>query len=127
MMCNEQFMRKSLEEPLDFFDELAENNQSWDFWYCTNNTRHEPNQNTSRYGKYKVRKQDDLQTKYAQLARKLESLELKKNHEVSTSSCSEEICVICDRQGHSAAGCPRLSVFKEVLQNGEQISVNAFN
>ena len=33
MMCNGQFMRKSLEKALDFFDKLAENNQSSNFSY----------------------------------------------------------------------------------------------
>ena len=36
-------------------------------------------------------------------------------------------CVICDRQGHSIVGFPTLPTFKEVLQNGVQISVNALN
>ena len=52
MMCNVQFMKKSPEKALDFFDELVKNNQSWDFLYSVNRTRHEPNQNTSRHGKY---------------------------------------------------------------------------
>ena len=39
MMCNGQFMHKSPEEALDFFDELVENNQSWDFSYSFNNSR----------------------------------------------------------------------------------------
>ena len=69
-----------------------------------------------------------MQTKYTQLARKLESLELKKIHEVSTSSSNEKICVICDKkkEGNSIAGCPTLQVFKEVL-SGEQSSVSALD
>ena len=85
------------------------------------------NQNTSGHGKYTIREQDDLQTKYSQLARKLESLELKKIHEISTSSSNDETCFICDRKGHSTTGCPTLPAFKEVLQNGEQILANALN
>ena len=65
-------MRKSSEEALDFFDELAENNQSWDFSYSVDNSR------TSEHSKYMLREQDDLQAKYTQLARKLEVFELKK-------------------------------------------------
>lgn len=125
MMCNGQFMRKSPEEALDFFDELAENNQSWDFSYSTDRTRNEPN--TYGHGKYQLKEQGDLQTKYDQLSRKLESLEIKKIHEVSTSSGSEEKCVICDRSGHATAGCPTLPAFKEVLQGGDQVSVNILN
>ena len=36
-------MRKSIKEALDLFDELAENNQSWDFSYSVDRTRQEPN------------------------------------------------------------------------------------
>ena len=69
------------------------------FLYSTDRTRHDLNQNTSGHGKYIVREQDDLQAKYAQFARKLKSFELKKIYEVSTSSSSNKICVICDKRG----------------------------
>ena len=84
------------------------------FSYSPDRTRHDLNQNTSGHEKYTAREQDDLQMKHAQLARKLESLELKKIHKVNTLS-SEEICVICDRKGHSTAGCPTLLAFKKIL------------
>lgn len=127
MMCNGQFMRKSPEEALDFFDELAENNQSWDFSYSAENSRQALGSNTSGHGKYTLREPDDLQAKYTQLARKLEALEIKKVHEISTPNKIEDFCVICDRPGHSAAGCPTLPAFKEVLHGGDQISVNAMS
>ena len=94
------------------------------FLYSTDRTRNEPN--TSEHEKYTVREQVDLQTKYAQLDRKFENLELKKIHEVSTSSNNEETYVICDKPGHSTTRCPTLPTFKEVL-NGEQSLVNALN
>ena len=97
------------------------------FFYSANKIRHNINQNAFGHKKYTWREKDDLQTKYAQLARKLESLELKKVHMVSTSSSSEEIFVICDRQEHCTVECPTLLAFKEVLQNEEQISVNTLN
>ena len=127
MMCNEQFMRKNPEVAFDFFDELAENNQSWDFSYSVDRSRHNISQHTSRQMKNTLREDDNMQAKYAQLARKLEALELKIVNEISTSSSSEEICVIYDRQGYSAATCPTLPAFKVMLQNREQISVNALN
>ena len=61
---------------------------------------------THGHEKYTLNQQDDLQTKYAQLARKLESLKIKKIHKVSTSSSNEETCVICERSRHSITGCP---------------------
>ena len=70
-----------------------------------------------------LREQDDLQTKYTQLARKLEALEMKKVHEIST----KDICVICGKQGHSTGGCPTLRAYKEVLQSKDQVFVNAMN
>ncbi|GFY96811.1 hypothetical protein Acr_11g0011170 [Actinidia rufa] len=125
MMYNGQFMRKSPEEALDFFDELVENNQSWDFSYSTDRTRSEPN--TFGHGKYQLKEQNDLQTKYDQLSRKLESLEIKKIHEVSTSSRNDEKCIICERSGHLTSECPTVLAFKEVLQGGDQVSVNAMS
>ncbi|GFY80822.1 phosphate transporter 4;5 [Actinidia rufa] len=85
-MVGTMFMSKSPEEAPDFFDELAENNQSWDFSYSVENSRQFLGSNTSGHGKYMLREPDDLQAKH----------------------------------GHSAAGCPTLPVFKEVLQGGDQ-------
>ena len=99
-------MKKILEEALNFFDELAKNNQSWNFSYSVDRTRNKLN--TPEHGKYTLREQDYLQTKYAQLSRKLESLEIKKIHVVSTPSSNEETCVIYERPGHSTDGCPTL-------------------
>ena len=84
MMCNDQFMRKSPEEALDFFYELAENNQSWNFLYSADNSRRSIGRNTSGHSKYTLREQDDLKVKYTQLDRKLEVLKLKNVHELST-------------------------------------------
>ena len=70
-------MHKIPEETLDFFDELAKNNKSWDFSYSANNSRYSVGPNTSGHDKYMLKEQDDLQAKYTQLARKLEALELK--------------------------------------------------
>ena len=91
---------------------ISKKNQSWEFSYSIDRVKQEPN--TSVHGTYTIWEQDNLQTKYGQLAMKLESLELKKIHEVSTSSSNEEICDICDRQGNSTAGCLTLLKFKEV-------------
>ena len=87
-------------------------------------TKSEPS--TFGHGKYQLKEQNDLQTKYTQLSRKLESLEIKKIHEVSTSFGNEKPCVICERPGYSTTGCPTLPAFKEVL-NGEQSFVNFLN
>ena len=55
MMYNGQFMRKSLGEALDFFDELVEHNQLWDISYVADRTRYNSSQNTSGHGKYTLK------------------------------------------------------------------------
>ena len=60
MMCSGQFMCKSPEKALDFFDELVENNQMWDFSYSTDNSRQSLGPNTSGHGKYTLKEEDDL-------------------------------------------------------------------
>ena len=47
MICNGQFMQKSPEETLDFFDELAKNNQVWDFSHSADRSRHSLGPSTS--------------------------------------------------------------------------------
>ena len=75
------------------------------------------------HGKYTFKEHDDLLTKYTQLAKKLKALEMKNVHEIRT----EDICVICNRQGHSTGGCPTLPAYKEVLQSEDHVSVTAMN
>ena len=50
----------------------------------TNRLRHVVGPNTLGHEKFTLKEHDDLQVKYAQLARKLEVLELKKVNELIT-------------------------------------------
>ena len=76
-MYNGQFMCKSLEEALDFFDELAENNQSWNFLYFAKNSRQSLGSNINTREIY-AQGARQFTGQVHQLARKLEALEIKK-------------------------------------------------
>lgn len=69
-----------------------------------------------------MRDQDDLHAKIAQLSRKVEAIEMKKVNKVSTIPQVEDMCTICETQGHSTSTCPTILAFKEVLH--EQATVN---
>ena len=77
-MRNETFEDKDPNEAMKYLDLLAENVQNWN----TTGIYKAPSKtqpHTSSEGLYNLRKDDDLQAKFASLARKFEALELKKN------------------------------------------------
>ena len=87
LMCNGTFKDKKPNK--EYLDLLAENAQNWD----TAGTYEAPGKSqphTSSGGMYNLRKDHDLQAKFASLARKVEALELKK--EWLTKICSRH-CV----------------------------------
>ncbi|XP_057506563.1 uncharacterized protein LOC130789773 [Actinidia eriantha] len=127
MMCNGDFLNKDPNEALDCFEQLADRYQSWDLSNSVDRSREAIDTSSLGPGKYSLTEHDDLQLKIAQLTRKLESLDVKKVNEVRTQPIVEEMCVICDTNGHSTSACPTLPAVKDLLQGGEQSSVNALN
>ncbi|XP_057483886.1 uncharacterized protein LOC130770422 [Actinidia eriantha] len=127
MMCNGDFLNKDPDEALDCFEQLADRYQSWDLSNSVDRSREAIATSSLGPGKYSLTEHDDLQLKIAQLTRKLESLDVKKVNEVRTQPIVEELCVICDTNGHSTSACPTLPAVKDLLQGGEQSSVNALN
>ena len=80
-MCNCEFYDKEPSEAFDFFDQLAENTKQWD----TSLPLHVESRNTISHssGKFQLKETDDLNARLASLARKVESLEIKKVHVMS--------------------------------------------
>jgi hypothetical protein len=60
-----------------------------------------------------LKETDDLNARLASLARKVESLEIKKVHVLSEQQ--EESCVVCESKRHRTTECPTIPAFKEVL------------
>ncbi|KAL9382439.1 hypothetical protein Peur_025474 [Populus x canadensis] len=120
-MCNGEFYDKEPSEAFDFFDQLAENTKQWE----TSLPLHVESRNTISHssGKFQLKETDDLNARLASLARKVESLEIKKVHVMSEQQ--EESCVVCESKGHRTTECPTIPAFKEVLYGQTSDSSNA--
>ena len=69
MMCNGEFMNKEPEEAWDYFNMLAENAQTWDTSDKVENPK-------TKGGIYLLKEDQDVNTKIANLTRKVEAMEL---------------------------------------------------
>ena len=90
---------------------MAENTKQWE----TSPPLHVESRNTISHlsGKFQLKETDDLNARLASLAKKVESLEIKKVHVMSEQQ--EESCVVCESKGHRTTECPTIPAFKEVL------------
>uniref|UniRef100_A0A2N9I5J1 RNA-directed DNA polymerase n=1 Tax=Fagus sylvatica TaxID=28930 RepID=A0A2N9I5J1_FAGSY len=122
MMCNGAFLNKDPNEAWQYFDQLAENAQSWDPSALSENSSKTKPSTTSSGGRHHLREEDDLNARIASLARKVESMELRKVNEI-TPVQKEEVCGICEIMGHATHECPTIPAFKEVLHD----QANAMN
>ncbi|XP_052307391.1 uncharacterized protein LOC127905093 [Populus trichocarpa] len=107
-------------QTFDFFDQLAENTKQWE----TSLPLHVESRNTISHssGKFQLKETNDLNVRLASLARKVESLEIKKVHVMSEQP--EESCVVCESKGHRTTECPTIPAFKEVLYGQTSDSSN---
>ena len=97
-MCNGTFEDKDLNEAMEYLDLLTENAQNQDTT-STYKAQSKTQPHTSSGGIYNLRKDHDLQAKFASLARKVEALELKKSSQLK--SVQEIMCQICETNEHS--------------------------
>jgi len=122
LMCNGTFENKDPDEAMEYLDLLAENAQNWD----TTGSYEAPGKtqpHTSSGGMYNLRKDHDLQAKFASLARKVEALEFKKNGQLK--SPQDIVCQICETNEHATNDCPTLPSFKECLHEQAHV-LNSF-
>ena len=119
-MCNGEFLDKESKEALEYLDHLAENSQSW---HGTNPSKNSIRSNlaSNSKGKYHLSQEEDLNTRFASLARKIEAMKIGKVKEIKSVQ-NEKICSIYDELGHSTNECPKISLFKVVHEQ-----VNAMN
>lgn len=123
-MCNGTFEDKNPNEAMEYLESLAENAQNWDNIGTIEPPTTKINNSTNGGGIYNLKDDIDIQAKLASLARKIESLEMKKSGQLK--SIQEMVCHICDTHDHSTKDCPTLPSFKECLH--EQANyVNNYN
>ncbi|XP_073302650.1 uncharacterized protein [Primulina huaijiensis] len=112
-MCNGTFEDKNPNEAMEYLDSLAENAQNWDNIGTIEPPTTKINNSTNGGGIYNLKDDIDIQAKLASLARKIESLEMKKSGQLK--SIQEIVCHICDTHDHATKDCPTLPSFKECL------------
>jgi len=122
LMCNESFEDKDPDEAIEYLDLLAENAQNWDI-ACTYEAPGKTQPHTSSGGMYNFREDHDLRAKFASLARKVETLELKKNGQLK--SVQDIVCQICETDDHATNDCPTLPSFRECLHE-QAHALNSF-
>ena len=110
MMCNDEFMNKESEEAWDYFDMLVENAQTWD----TSDKIEKPKTTTAKEGMYLIKEDNDVNTKIANLTRKVEAMELSKANVGKAHDIEESIYEICESNVHLTKECPTISAFKKV-------------
>jgi hypothetical protein len=122
LMCNESFEDKDPDEAIEYLDLLAENAQNWDI-ACTYEAPGKTQPHTSSGGMYNFREDHDLRAKFASLARKVETLELKKNGQLK--SVQDIVCQICETDDHATNDCPTLPSFNHQNFNWKSGTNNA--
>ena len=80
-MCGGDFLRKNPEEAMDFLNYVAETSKAWDGPNPREVERMRPSTN-SRGGMYLVLEDVEMKAKLSTLARRLEELEMRNEHEV---------------------------------------------
>ena len=112
MMCNDEFMNKDLEEAQDYFDMLAENGQTQDTSDKIKKPKTIP---TTKGGMYLIKEDNDVNTKIANLTRRVEAMELSKTNIGKALVVDESFCEIYESNVHITKECPIILAFKEVL------------
>ena len=101
-MCGGDFMRKHLEEAMDFLNYVDETSKAWDEPNPREAKRMRPAAN-SRGGMYSITKDMEMKAKLSTLARRLEELEMRNHHEVRAvieASMPNQPCFICQSTEH---------------------------
>ena len=80
-MCGGDFMSKNLEEAMDFLNYVVETSKAWDEPNPREIERMRPAAN-SRGGMYSLSEDMEMKAKLSTLARRLEELEMRNQHEV---------------------------------------------
>ena len=112
-MCNGTFEDKNPNEAMEYLDSLAENAQNWDNIGTIEPPTTKINNSTNESDIYNLKDDIDIQAKLASLARKIESLDMKKSGQLKI--IQEIVCHICDTHDHATKDCPTLPSFKECL------------
>ena len=109
--------KKNPEEALDFLNYVAEASKGWDEPNQREIERMRPQPNT-RGGMYSIPEDIDMKAKVSTLDRRLEELEMRKQHEVQAVTeipVPNKPCIMCQSTEHLGEQCPTIPAMREML------------
>ncbi|GFZ09747.1 hypothetical protein Acr_21g0003460 [Actinidia rufa] len=116
-MCAGTFMDMQPHEAYFYFDYLANLTRDWDITGTQN-----PKSRVNTQGvKYQLKDVDDVNTRLATMARKLEALEFNKVNSVGSEEPKEVYGVVCETKKHDTMSCPVIPGIKEALHEKEKL------
>ena len=116
-MCGGDFMSKHLEEAMDFLNYVAETSKAWDEPNPREAERMRPQAN-QRGGMYSLLEDMEMKAMLSTLARRLEELEMRNQHEVGVvaeASMPNHLCFICQSTEHQGEHCPTVPSVRDMM------------
>ena len=118
-MCGGDFLSKNPEEAMDFLSYVAETSKAWDEPNLKEIDRMRPTAN-QRGGMYSLPEDMELKAKLSTLARRVEELEGKRQHEaqaVTEVPLQAKLCFICQSTEHVGEQCPTIQAVREMFHD----------
>ena len=122
-MCGGDFLSKNPKEALDFLNYVAETSKAWDEPNPREVERMRP-KTSLRRGMYSLSEDMEVKVKLSTLARRLEELGMRNQHEVrivAETPMPNKLCFICQFTEHPGEHCPAVPSIRDML--AEQANV----
>ena len=126
-MCGGDFLSKNPDEAMDFLNYVAETSKAWDEPNPRETDRHRPPVN-QRGGMYSLGEEVELKAKLSFLAKRMEELEMRNQHQVRAvieASMSDQPCFNCQSTGHQGKHCPISTSVRDLMaEHAKVVSQN---
>ena len=122
-MSGGDFLSKNPKEALDFLSYVAKASKGWDEPNAREMERMRP-QPSTKGGTYSLPEDMDMKAKVSTLARRLEELEMRNQHEVQAMTkipMLNKPCFICQSTEHLGEQCPTILAMREMLMEQENV------
>ena len=116
-MCGGDFLNKNLDEAMDFLNYVAETSKALDEPNPRETDRHWPPVN-QKGGMYSLGEEVELKAKLSTLARRMEELEMRNQHEVKVvivASMPDQPCFNCQSTNHQGDHCPISTSVRDLM------------
>ena len=116
-MCGGDFLSKNPDEAMDFLNYVAETSKAWDEPNPRETGRMRPPVN-QRGGMYSLSEEMEMKEKLSTLARRLEELEMRNQHEVravAEAPMPNQPCFNCQSIEHQGEHCPSVPLVRGLL------------